>query len=120
MLYEDITDEEIYKSLEYVYLLDFVNQVGLDYIVGNDGNKLSGGQKHRLQLAICLAKQKDIILLDEPTSNVDSINEGIILKSLVQQKKDKCIILVFHRESAIAISDHCYRFENGKLIEFTK
>ena len=58
MLYENITDEEIYKSLENVYLLDFVKQVGLDYIVGNDGNKLSGGQKHRLQLAICLAKQK--------------------------------------------------------------
>ena len=81
---------------------------------------LSGGQRQRVWIAMALAQQTEIILLDEPTSNVDSINEGIILKSLVQQKKDKCIILVFHRESAIAISDHCYRFENGKLIEFTK
>ena len=58
MLYENITDEEIYKSLENVYLLDFVNQVGLDYIVGNDGNKLSGGQKHRFTISYLFSKTK--------------------------------------------------------------
>ncbi|MBQ7980326.1 MAG: ABC transporter ATP-binding protein, partial [Oscillospiraceae bacterium] len=59
----------------------------------------------------------DLILLDEPTSNVDSINEGIILKALKQQKQNKCIILVSHRESTMAVADRVYRVEGGRIYE---
>ena len=60
-----------------------------------------------------------MILLDEPTSNVDSINEGIILKALREQKRDKGMILVSHRESTMAAADRVYRAEGGKLYECT-
>ena len=56
-------------------------------------------------------------MLDEPTSNVDSINEGIILKALKEQKQKKSIILVSHRESTMAIADRIYRVENGRIAE---
>ena len=59
----------------------------------------------------------ELILLDEPTSNVDSINEGIILKALRDQKGKKAIILVSHRESTMAIADRIYRIEEGHMHE---
>ena len=58
-----------------------------------------------------------MILLDEPTSNVDSINEGIILRALKEQKSQKCIILVSHRESTMAIADRVYCVEKGRMYE---
>ena len=58
-----------------------------------------------------------LILLDEPTSNVDSINEGIILKALKEQKNKKSIILVSHRESTMAIADIIYRVKDGRMLE---
>ena len=71
-------------------------------------------------LDICREQPFDLILLDEPTSNVDSINEGIILKALKQQKQGKCIILVSHRESTMAIADRIYKVEKGCMYEYTK
>ena len=62
-------------------------------------------------------KGSELILLDEPTSNVDSINEGIILKALKEQKSKKSIILVSHRESTMAIADRIYKVENGRMTE---
>ena len=69
--------------------------MGLDYIVGNDGNKLSGGQKHRLQLAICLAKQKDIILLDEPTAGLDIKTTNNICSQLMEKYQKQTMIVNF-------------------------
>ena len=117
MLYEDITDEEIYKSLENVYLLDFVNQVGLDYIVGNDGNKLSGGQKHRLQLAICLAKQKDIILLDEPTAGLDIKTTNNICSQLMEKYQKQTMIVTSHDISLLRFFDDIIICGEEKIIE---
>ena len=62
-------------------------------------------------------KGSELILLDEPTSNVDSINEGIILNALKEQKSKKSIILVSHRESTMAIADRIYRVDEGKMQE---
>lgn len=117
MLYENITDKEIYKSLENVYLLDFVNQVGLDYIVGNDGNKLSGGQKHRLQLAICLAKQKDIILLDEPTAGLDIKTTNNICSQLMEKYQKQTMIVTSHDVSLLRFFDNIIICGEGEIIE---
>lgn len=117
MLYENITDEEIYKSLENVYLLDFVKQVGLDYIVGNDGNKLSGGQKHRLQLAICLAKQKDIILLDEPTAGLDIKTTNNICSQLMEKYQKQTMIVTSHDISLLRFFDDIIICGEEKIIE---
>lgn len=81
------------------------------------GENFSSGEKQRLGLARAFLKDTPLILLDEPTSNVDSINEGIILKSILMAKKDHAIILVSHRESTMAIADRIYRFENKTLKE---
>ena len=64
-------------------------------------------------LARAFLSGSSLILLDEPTSNVDSINEGIILKALLQQKKDKTIILVSHRDSTMSVADKVYRMNGG-------
>ena len=81
------------------------------------GDNLSSGEKQRLGLARAFLKDAPMILLDEPTSNVDAINEGVILKSILDAKKDHAIILVSHRDSTMAIADRIYRFENNTLIE---
>lgn len=85
--------------------------------VGALGDNLSAGEKQRLGLARAFLRGSSLILLDEPTSNVDSINEGIILKALRQQKQNRSIILVSHRESTMAVADRVYRVEKGKIYE---
>ena len=76
-------------------------------------SQLSGGMRQRAALIRTLALEPDLLLLDEPTSNVDSINEGIILRALKENCKDKAVILVSHRESTIAGADRVYRIEKG-------
>lgn len=78
---------------------------------------LSSGEKQRIGLARAFLKNSPLILLDEPTSNVDSMNEGMILKSLLEVKNEHAIILVSHRESTMSICDKIYRFENKTLKE---
>ncbi len=85
--------------------------------VGTLGDGLSSGEKQRLGLARAFLRGSSLILLDEPTSNVDSINEGIILKALSRQKQSKSIILVSHRESTMAAADRVYRVEKGRMYE---
>lgn len=117
MLYETITDEEIYKALAKVYLLDFVQKVGLDYKLVNNGSNLSGGQKHRLQLAICLAKQKDIILLDEPTAGLDIETANNICKEIIENYIEKTIIVSSHDISLLNYFDNIVVLEAGKVVE---
>lgn len=80
-------------------------------------DNLSSGEKQRIGLARAFLKNSPLILLDEPTSNVDSMNEGMILKSLLEVKNEHAIILVSHRESTMSICDRIYRFENKTLKE---
>ena len=86
---------------------------------GTLGRNLSAGEKQRIGLARAFLRGSGLILLDEPTSNVDSINEGIILAALKEQKRRKSIILVSHRESTMSIAERVYRVENGRLYEQT-
>ena len=85
--------------------------------MGALGDNLSAGEKQRIGLARAFLRGSELILLDEPTSNVDSINEGIFLKALIEQKNKKSFILVSHRESTMAIADIIYRVKDGRMLE---
>ncbi|MBR5207632.1 MAG: ATP-binding cassette domain-containing protein, partial [Erysipelotrichaceae bacterium] len=78
------------------------------------GSSVSAGERQRLGLARIFLKQADLILLDEPTSNLDSLNEAIILKSLKEHQKDKTIVLVSHRPQTLKIADQILHMENGR------
>lgn len=113
------TQEELEKACKIASVHDFIMTLpdGYQTQVGAMGDRLSAGQKQRIGLARAFLKGSELILLDEPTSNVDSINEGMILKSLAEQKRKKSIILVSHRESTMAIADRIYRVEDGRMRE---
>ena len=116
---EDATEEELERACRRASVHDFTVSLpeGYETRAGALGDNLSAGEKQRIGLARAFLRGSGLILLDEPTSNVDSINEGMILRSLAEQKKDKAIILVSHRESTMAIADRVYRIENGRIKE---
>ena len=115
----DATREEIETACRMASVHDLILTLpdGYQTRVGTLGDNLSAGEKQRIGLARAFLRGSRVILLDEPTSNVDSINEGIILRVLKEQKQDKCILLVSHRESTMAIADRVYRVEGGVLHE---
>ena len=115
----DATQEELEAACRMASVHDFILTLpdGYQSKVGALGDNLSAGEKQRIGLARAFLKGSELILLDEPTSNVDSINEGIILQALAEQKSRKSIILVSHRESTMAIADRMYRVENGRMTE---
>lgn len=115
----DASWEELESACRLASIHDFIMTLpnGYKTQVGALGDNLSAGEKQRIGLARAFLKGSDLILLDEPTSNVDSINEGIILKALKEQKSKKSIILVSHRESTMAIADRIYRADNGQMQE---
>ena len=113
------TQDELEDACKRASVHDFIMSLpeGYKTQVGAMGDNLSAGEKQRIGLARAFLKGSQLILLDEPTSNVDAINEGMILKSLAEQKSKKSIILVSHRESTMAIADRIYRVQNGKMQE---
>lgn len=115
----DATDDEIENACRMASVHDFIKTLpdGYKTMVTALGDNLSAGEKQRLGLARAFLRGSSLILLDEPTSNVDSINEGIILDALRKQKNKKSIILVSHRESTMAIADRVYKVENGIMTE---
>ena len=117
----DATQDEIEAACRMASIHDFILTLpdGYQTKVGALGDNLSAGEKQRIGLARAFLRGSELILLDEPTSNVDSINEGIILKALREQKNRKSIILVSHRESTMAIADRIYRVEGGRMYEQT-
>ena len=116
---EYATKEELEEACKLASIHEFIMTLpnGYSTKVGSMGDNLSAGEKQRIGLARAFLRGSQLILLDEPTSNVDSINEGIILKALKEQKNNKSIILVSHRESTMAIADRVYRIKNGEIIE---
>ena len=116
---EDATEGELERACRRASVHDFIVSLpeGYETCAGALGDNLSAGEKQRIGLARAFLRGSGLILLDEPTSNVDSINEGMILRSLAEQKKDKAIILVSHRESTMAIADRVYRIESGRIKE---
>lgn len=115
----DATTEQLEEACKMASVHDFIMKLpdGYQTKVGAMGDNLSAGEKQRIGLARAFLKGSELILLDEPTSNVDAINEGMILQSLAEQKSKKSIILVSHRESTMAIADRIYKVENGRMTE---
>ena len=111
----DATREELEEACRKASIHDFIRTLpdGYQTRVGALGDNLSAGERQRLGLARAFLHDSPVILLDEPTSNVDSINEGIILRAIARQKRDKCIILVSHRASTMAIADRVYAIREG-------
>ena len=76
---------------------------------------LSGGEKQRIGIARAFLHDAPLLLLDEPTSNLDSLNEGIILKSLKESAGQKTVVLVSHRASTMSVAQVVYEMENGRI-----
>ena len=111
------TREEIMEAAKKASIHDFIMTLpnGYDTEVGELGDTLSGGEKQRIGIARAFLHDASMILLDEPTSNLDSLNEGIILKSLKESAEEKTIVLVSHRVSTMNVADVVYEMENGRI-----
>lgn len=112
----DATDDEIISACKKASVHDFIMSLpnGYDTMVGELGDTLSGGEKQRLGLARAFLHNAQLMLLDEPTSNLDSLNEAVILKSLNEERDNKTVVLVSHRESTMKIADTVYCVENER------
>lgn len=115
----DATREEVEKACRMAGIHDFIMTLpdGYDSKVAALSDNLSAGEQQRIGLARAFLRGSELLLLDEPTSNVDSINEGIILRALKENCRDKAVVLVSHRESTIAGADRVYQIEKGKAYE---
>lgn len=113
----DATEEEITAACKKASVHDFIMGLpkGYDTEVGELGDTLSGGERQRLGLARAFLHNAPFLLLDEPTSNLDSLNEAVILKALQTECQDKTVILVSHRKSTMGIADTVYSVERGRL-----
>ena len=88
---------------------------GYETEVGELGSTLSGGERQRIGLARAFLHNAPFMLLDEPTSNLDSLNEAVILKSLKEEAREKTALLVSHRESTMRIADRIMKMEGGRI-----
>ena len=113
----DATDEEIVAACKKASIHDFILSLpqGYDTPVGELGDTLSGGERQRLGLARAFLHDAPFLLLDEPTSNLDSLNEAVILQSLHQERAGKTVVLVSHRKSTMGIADRVYSVEHGRM-----
>ena len=111
------TREEIMEAAKKASIHDFIMTLpkGYDTEVGELGDTLSGGEKQRIGIARAFLHDAPMILMDEPTSNLDSLNEGIILKSLKESARKKTVVLVSHRVSTMNVADVVYEMENGRI-----
>lgn len=113
----DATNEEIENACRKASVHDFIMSLpqGYDTPVGELGDTLSGGERQRIGLARAFLHDAPFMLLDEPTSNLDSLNEAVILKSLHEEHGDKTVVLVSHRQSTMKIADKVYSVEHGRM-----
>ena len=111
------SDEEIITACRKASVHDFIMSLpkGYDTEVGELGDTLSGGERQRLGLARAFLHDAPFLLSDEPTSNLDSLNEAVILKSLHEACADKSVVLVSHRKSTMGIADTVYSVEHGRM-----
>lgn len=109
--------QEIMEAAKKASVHDFIMSLpkGYDTEVGELGDTLSGGEKQRIGIARAFLHDAPFILMDEPTSNLDSLNEGIILKSLREEADKKTVVLVSHRKSTMNVADVMYEMENGRM-----
>ena len=108
----EATREEVVEAAKAASIHDFIESLpnGYETKLAELGDSVSGGEKQRIGIARAFLHRSDILFLDEPTSNIDSLNEGMILRALEQQKADKTILLVSHRKSTMGIADEVMKF----------
>ena len=109
--------EEIMEAARKASIHDFIMKLpkGYDTEVGELGDTLSGGEKQRIGIARAFLHDSPFLLMDEPTSNLDSLNEGIILKSLKESADKKTVVLVSHRKSTMNVADVVFEMKNGRI-----
>ena len=114
----DASNEEIYKAAEMSMSTDFINNLDKKFetIIGENGVRLSGGEKQRLSIARAFLKKSKIILLDEATSSLDSETEEKIQKALEDLTSNKTTVVIAHRLSTILNSDKIYVIDNGSVV----
>ena len=118
MAKENVSDEEIFAALEKVNLKEFIEENGgLDKVITEDANNISGGQKQRLALAIALVSGKDIYVFDEATSNIDIESEAVIMKNIKAISKNRSVIVISHRLANVVPADNIYYMEEGEVKE---
>ena len=113
----DATRAEVEAACRKAALDGFINSLpkGYDTPVGELGGALSGGERQRIGVARAFLHDAPFLLLDEPTSNLDSLNEGIILKAVRDECREKTVLLVSHRRSTMAVADLSFSVESGRL-----
>lgn len=109
--------EEIIKAAQKASIHEFIERLpnGYDTPVGELGDSLSGGERQRIGIARAFLHDAPFLLLDEPTSNLDSLNEGIILKALKEEKSERTVVLVSHRQSTMNIADYVLEMDDGRI-----
>ena len=114
---KDATREEVIEACKKASLHDFIMSLpnGYDTNVGELGDTLSGGEKQRIGIARSFLHKASFMLLDEPTSNLDSLNEAVILKSVKDNSKDRTVVLVSHRLSTLNIADKVYKMKTDRV-----
>jgi len=119
MAKQDGTDEELLAALKAAELLDFIESspAGLDTKVGDQGMALSGGQAQRLAIARAILKDAPIVVLDEPTSQIDVETEALLNRALERLTANKTVLLIAHRLSTIEQADRMIVLDNGRLSE---
>lgn len=113
----DATQAEIESACRKASVHEFITRLpqGYDTPVAELGDSLSGGERQRIGLARAFLHDAPLLLLDEPTSNLDSLNEAVILRSLREERADKTVVLVSHRKSTMGIADRVYSVEHGRV-----
>ncbi|MDR1642589.1 MAG: ABC transporter ATP-binding protein/permease [Clostridiales bacterium] len=113
----DATPEQVVAAAKKASIHGFIASLpnGYDTLVGELGSTLSGGERQRIGLARAFLHDAPLLLLDEPTSNLDSLNEGVILKALLEEKDNRSVVLVSHRRSTMSVADQTYSVENGRV-----
>ena len=114
----DASFEDVIKAAKKASIHEFIMKLpqGYETNVGELGGNLSSGEKQRMSMARAFLRNSDILILDEPTSNLDTLNEASILKTIDDECKDKTIVMVSHRKSSSAICNKRYGLENKKLV----
>jgi ATP-binding cassette subfamily C protein len=118
----DASHEEVVRAAKKASIHEFIMSLPKKYDTrtGELGSKLSGGEQQRLALARAFIRKAPIVLLDEPTSNLDTLNEKIILKSISDERDERTFIMVSHRVSAQMIADRSFTLDEGSLIEYSE
>ena len=113
----DATQEELEAACKMASVHDFIQSLpqGYDTPVGELGDTLSGGERQRLGLARAFLHDAPFLLLDEPTSNLDSLNEAVILRALRRQRAGRTVLVVSHRPSTLRVADRVLTMEGGRL-----